>query len=341
MIFHSVKEPTYTTPNKVIFTRYNMDLRKFNPTNKDSPTVLIIAPCSGNHSCIIDYDKQKSAVERFINQGFNVYAITWQSATYNHKDLIIQDYIQATNEAIKIIQLETKIKAKDNKKIHLIGFSQGGWQAVIYASLFPKQVKTLTIVSTPIDSHSDTRDDSDMSRAKNMPDWLYDGMVGAGNGLVDGKFMLMGYKNVNFFESYVGKYYKMYKNMLSSKDNEKDMEKYNKFEQYINYTQKISGAFYSEIVNRIFKNNDLVKGNMEVYGVKIDLSKITCPVIILTGLRDEIVPKHYSINIVKYISTDKKDIYVYEDDCSHLGIMMSERVLDNTWEDVIKKMLEY
>ena len=341
IMFHSVKEPTYHTSNKVIYTKHNTELRKFNPTNKDSPIVLIIAPCSGNHSCIIDYDKQKSVVERFINQGFNVYGITWQSATYDHKDLIIEDYIKATNEAVKIIQLETKIKAKDNKKIHLVGFSQGGWQAVIYASLNPKQIKTLTIVSAPVDCYSDAKDDSDMSRAKNMPDWFYDGMVASSCGLVDGKFMLMGYKNMNFFESYIGKYYKLYKDMFNTKDNDKDIEKYKKFEQYVNYTQKISGAFYSEIVNRIFKNNDLVKGNMEFYGSKIDLAKINCPVFILVGSKDEIVPKYYSTNIIKYISTHKKDIHVYEDDCSHLGIMMSKRVLDNTWQEVIDKLFNY
>ena len=167
-------------------------------------------------------------------------------------------------------------------KIHIIGQCQDGWQAAIYTSLYPEKIASLTAAAAPIDLSAVYSLINDYAR---LPMVFFEYLVVIGNGLMDGKYMLLGFKNMQPQEHYVRKYYDMW-NMIES-DDQARLDRFFRFQNWYKYKQKLPGQLYLDIIKNIFKENNLTKpGSFSVRGIPVDLRNISCPVVILAGKKD-------------------------------------------------------
>lgn len=328
-IIHELQNPqtTWCTPNDVIYEHQTLCLRHF--PNRDDPTarrpVLIIPPQAGHHSNIADYSPAQSLVRVFHRYGYDVYVTEWLSATQEHKDLGIEDYIRLTDEAVEHIRERTGIY-----KIHLVGQCQGGWQATIYTALHQDKIATLIPAAAPIDVEAEPSPIVDNAK---MPMLVFRNLVALGNGLMDGKFILIGFKNMQPDEHYVIKYHRLWKWIQDN--NEDYIKRYIRFENWYEYTQKLPGRFYLEIIENIFKKNNLTKENsMKLNGKLLNLKNINCPVIILAGAKDHITPPGQAFALKKYISTPRENVIEILTEGGHIGTLMGTEALREDWSKV-------
>ncbi len=316
----------WSTPNFIIYEHQTLRLRHFpNPEMTGKRPVLILPPQAGHHANIADYSEEQSLVRVFHRYGFDVYVTEWLSATREHRNLGIADYIRLTNEAIEEIRRRTGLF-----KIHLVGECRGGWQAAIYTSIYPEKIASLVVAAAPIDVEASP---SPMNDYAKLPMSFFRYLVYIGGGLMKGRYILTGFKNMQPEEHYINKYNRLWK-MLEEND-EAGIERFKRFENWYEYTQDLPGRFYLEIVNYIFKENALVKPNyLKLDGQAIDLGKIDCPVVIMAGKKDHITPEGQAFSLKEHISTPKSDVIEILTEGGHIGTLMGNEALRSNWTRV-------
>lgn len=320
-------QTTWCTPNDIIYEHQTLCLRHF--PNREEPQatrpVLILPPQAGHHSNIADYSPAQSLVRVFHRYGYDVYVAQWLSATMEYKDLGIEDYIRLTDEAVETIRKKTGIY-----RIHLVGQCQGGWQAAIYTALHQEKISTLIPAAAPIDMEAA---ESPIVDNAGMPMSFFQAMVASGGGLMDGRYMLMGFKNMQPDEHYARKYRRLWKWVMN--DEEEYIKRHIRFENWYEYTQKLPGRFYLEIIKNIFKENNLTRpGVMRLNGQSLDLRNIDCPVIILAGTRDHITPPAQAFALKHYISTPGENVIEVLTGGGHIGTLMGTEALREDWTKV-------
>lgn len=319
---HPVNE--WCTPNNIIYEHQTLRLRHFpNPEEATARRpVLILPPQAGHSSHLADYSPAQSLVRVFHRYGYDVYVTEWLSADPEYKDLGVADYIRLTDEAAEEIRRRTGIY-----KIHIIGQCQGGWQAAIYTSLYPEKIASLVIAASPIDVEAAPA--AIVEYAK-MPMEFFEYLVARGNGLMDGKYILMGFKSLQADEHYVRKYKRLWD--MIEKEDEDWLKRFIRFENWYENTHFLPGRFYLDAIKNIFKENRLTKpGSWVLQGRPIDLGNITCPVIIMAGKKDHITPPPHVFALRKYVSTTQENIIEILTEGGHIGTLMGTESLREDW----------
>jgi poly(3-hydroxybutyrate) depolymerase len=321
-IHRPISMPAWTTANSIKLELENIILRDFS-VGKDEDAILIISPQAGHHSCIADFGRGQSLVEATLKAGKkSVYATEWKSATLERKSETIDDFILSMRECIRSI----------NSKVTLIGLCQGGWQSAIYTALFPEDVSCLVLAAAPIDFHAGNSKIGQFTSL--FPFSFYRSMVIMGGGLLDGKFLLTGFKMLNPVERYCGDYFDLFFNI----SDQAFLKRNRKFRDWYEYTQCIPGEFFLQVVKELFKNNKLIKGKLTILGRKVDLANIYHPLILIAGEKDDITPTEQLFNIEHYVKSEIINKYILP--AGHIGIFMGKKMIDNYWPKIFEEIFK-
>ena len=151
---------------------------------------------------IADYASGQSLVETLLGNGIGHVALTdWKSATEDMKDLEIDNYLADMVVAIDDL----------GGRVNLVGLCQGGWMSAMVAARFPDKVNSLVLAGAPIDT--DAGDGPIKRMAHESPVSFYEELVTLGGGLMRGKFMLQGWKNMHPEEHYVRQHIDLYEHI--------------------------------------------------------------------------------------------------------------------------------
>lgn len=317
-----IPKPGWTSPNRIKLELDSVILRDFSVGDasvQSGQTILIIPPQAGHHSSIADYDRGQSLVEAALQSGCkSVYVAEWKSATWRRKHETIDDFILAMSRCIESLE----------GKVTLIGLCQGGWQSAIYTALFPQDVSNLVLAGAPIDFEADFNKIG--LYASILPMSFYQSMVDAGGGILDGKYLLTGFKMLNPADRFIGDKADLYFNV----HDKAYMKRYRKFRDWYEHTENLPGAFYLQAIKELFKENRLVKGELRILGQKVDLRNIHCPLYLLAGDKDEITPQKLLFQMERYVSSRKIMKMVVP--AGHIGVFMGSKIVKDYWPQVFK-----
>jgi poly(3-hydroxyalkanoate) synthetase len=286
----------------------------------DNPPVFIIPPQAGHHSSIADFGSQaQSLVQTCTATTENkIYVLEWKNSVRKYETLDdLAVYVDVCVDTI-------------GEKVHLIGLCQGGWLSAIYAAIFPQKVASLLIGAAPIDFKAG---DSKLHEfVENIPMEGYKFIVNSGGGFLRGDVMLSGWKMTSPYERYVQDYINIWNNI----GNEDKLLRSRKFRIWYEYTQNISGKWYLQVIENLFKKNRLITGELRVLHRDVDLSNISCPVAMLAGEKDDITPKEQVYALGDYVSTPKKQQYKKVIPKSgHIGVFMGTNS-QNYWAEALQ-----
>lgn len=314
------RKPEWSTPNRSVYEDDAVVLRRFDDNRPGDP-LLIVPPQAGHHSCIADYAPDHSLVRTCLRETTGpVYAIEWKSSTPKRKDETIDDLVRQMMMCMKMIGSPATVA----------GLCQGGWLSAIYAAVFPADVRALILAASPIDFTAGGGKIQDIVHT--LPLWYYQYMVGCGGGTMSGDLMLMGWKFMNAYDRYVGDYLNLWINVRSDSYHQRTR----RFMGWYDYTQDLPGAWYLQVVKDLFKDNKLIKGELEVFGKPVDLARITCPLALLAGQRDDItlIPQVY--NMERYASTPEEHLFkATVPKAGHISVFMGQRALEHEWPEAL------
>jgi poly(3-hydroxybutyrate) depolymerase len=315
------RRPAWATPHEIVFEAPIARLRDFSVAGARAAVVptLVLPPHAGHDSCIVDFSPAQSQMATIVGAGLErAFALDWIGATPATRDATIDDYLDVVDRAVD----------HAGGRVNLIGDCQGGWLATIYAALAPERVNTLTIAGAPVDFHAGEPVIGELLDALAPRGDLrfYRALVAAGGGVLKGEHMLAGFILIRP-EGEVSRQAAL----LANVRDRAHVARYAEFEDWFKHTQDIPGAFYLWIVERLFCDNALVAGTLDVRGARVDLARIACPLNLLAGADDHITPPDQVFALADAASTPPEAVVRRATPGGHLGLFMGHEALRDHW----------
>jgi poly(3-hydroxyalkanoate) synthetase len=323
------RSPDWSTPNVVRLQRSFARLCDVSDGATDGVPVLVLPPQAGHASTIVDYSERQSQVQTLRASGLpRVFAAEWLSATHATRHTGIDDYLRFMRDAIAAI----------GGPVHLIGDCQGGWQAAIYAALFPEDVRTLTLAGAPIDFQAG---DGAIKQWVNLlcsttGMATYRAAVAANGGVLPGRAILGGFSLINPQQDF-----ERYSSLFDNLDDPTFLARHRWFETWYTHTQDLPGAFYLWLVENLFWKNRLVQGTLTAMDRPVNLGAVSMPLALLAGAKDHITPPAQVFGILPHVSTPRDQVLELTADGGHLGLFMGSAALANEWPRVAAHLLAH
>jgi polyhydroxyalkanoate depolymerase len=314
MKIHDELRPKLASPNVARLDLRTMVLRDYGAPG-GIPT-LVDAPHAGHTAMIADYHKGQSLIETLLANGVRHVALTdWKSATEDMKDLDIDNYLAELIVAIDDL----------GGRVNVVGLCQGGWLSAMPAARFPDKVNALVLAGSPIDT--DAGDGPIKRMVHRSPISFYEDLVALGGGLMRGKYMLQGWKNMHPEKHYVEDHVDLYEHI----GDPVYLAKRETFESWYENPIDLPGRWYLQAIRQLFKENRLAKGEFVGLGRRLNLKDVTCPVYLLAGDSDDITTKEQVFDAERYLGTPKARIEKRLVPGGHIGLFMGSRTLRETW----------
>ena len=162
---------------------------------------------------------------------------------------------------------------------------------------------------------------------------FYRSVVALGGGLMKGELMLGGFIAIQP-EAELAKQL----GLLAHLGDRDHLERYAPFEDWFKHTQDISGAFYLWIVEHLFRDNALVRGELEIGGEHVDLGRIDAPLFLLGGATDHITPPAQVFALADHTSTPADQVSKRVTSGGHLGLFMGTEALRDHWPPLMAEV---
>ncbi len=283
-------------------------LKHYKPvTQTEFKTPLLVVYALINRETMLDLQPGRSVVQTFLKSGIDLYMIDWGYPTRKDKYLTIDDHVNGyMNNIIDFIRKKHKIP-----KINLMGICMGGTFCVIYSALHPGKVKNLVTTVTP------TNFDTDQGL---LHIWMkhmdVDRMVDSlGNMPAD--MMNLGFLLLNPARLMIDKYVGFMENM----DKKEFVENFVRMEKWIFDSPDVPGETFRQFIKDLYQKNLLIKSQLMIGGRRVDLQKLSMPLLNFYGQFDHLVPPAACELLTSKVgSTDTQDVCL---DTGHIGIYVS------------------
>lgn len=274
-------------------------------------------PMAGHHSNIA-----QRAVKFYLDETEDsVYAVEWKPATRETRNYGIDEIVEHVGMAMDVIA------DGGHDEIHMAGLCQGGWAQAMWAALNPDRVASLTIAGSPIDFKAGGG--KLQMRLGFVTDAWIDWTICMNGGVWPGQAQLTGFKMLNPVDRYAGTYFDLMDAVNAGDD--KAVDKWVRNNSWYEYVQDLPGRMIREVVRKLFRDNQLVKGRLEVLGETVDLSRIDCPVAAITGDDDDITLEPQCAAILDHVSSERKAHYAIPK-TGHIGIFLKNASMEKWLE---------
>ncbi len=316
---HFELRPALASANRPLLDLRTMVFRDYSTPNASGVPTIVDAPYAGHSAMIADYQPGQSLMETLRDNGLSrLYLTDWKSATDDMKDLEIDQYLAELNVCVDEV----------GGRVNLVGLCQGGWMAAMYAARFPHKVASLVLAGSPIDT--DAGDGPVRKMAHTYPTSFYQELVDMGRGVMRGKLMLRGWKNMHPEQHYMTDHIDLYEHM----DDPEYLRKEEIFESWYENPIDLPGRWYLQAIVQLFKENRFAKGTFVALGQTLNLQAVTCPVYLLAGESDDITTKEQVFDAVKYLGTAPGKIVRKLVPGGHIGLFMGSRTLKDAWPEI-------
>ncbi|MEI6261226.1 MAG: class III poly(R)-hydroxyalkanoic acid synthase subunit PhaC [Deltaproteobacteria bacterium] len=298
------------TPSEVVYQEDRIKLKHYLPrTQIRYATPLLVVYALINRETMLDLQPGRSVVENFLNSGIDLYMIEWGYPTRKDRFLGFDDHINGYMD--NVINFIRERHGVDS--INLMGICMGGTFSVIYSALYPEKIKNLITTVTP------TYFDTDKGL---LHVWMKhvdaDRLVDT-YGNIPADLMNLGFLMLNPARLMIDKYVGFMENM----DDKIFVENFVRMEKWIFDSPDLPGEVFRQFIKDCYQQNLLIQNRLEVGGKRIDLKKITMPVLNIYGKFDHLVPPEACEPLIRYVgSTDKENLRL---DTGHIGIYVSSK----------------
>ncbi len=298
------------TPKELVFEEDKMRLFHYLPGEAlTCPTPILICYALVNRQYMMDLQSDRSLIRNLLGQGLDIYIIDWGYPDHGDRYVTMEDYIDVyLDDCVEVVRERTGCD-----KVNLLGVCQGGTFTAVYTALYPEKVRNLITMVAPFDFH--TTDGllnvwSQYMDIDNMVDTM---------GVIPGEFMNVGFLMLKPFQLMVDKYVGLMDNL----DDPATVTNFMRMEKWIFDSPAQAGEAFRKFLKDLYQDNKLVKGELEIGGRRVDLKKITMPLLNIYATEDHLVPPASSIPLNDLVGSEDKTLYSFPG--GHIGIYVSSR----------------
>jgi polyhydroxyalkanoate synthase len=310
VLLGEIKADIATTPYDVVYEQDRVKLKHYRPvTQKRVNTPLLIVYALVNRETMLDLQPGRSVVENFLERGVDVYMIDWGYPTRKDRYLGIDDHVNVyIDDVVDFIRQEN-----DVAKVNMMGICMGGTFCVIYSALHPEKVQNLVTTVCPTNFDIDTGLLNIWARDVSV-DRLVDTY-----GNISGDSLNLLFLLLNPARLMIDKYIGFFENV----SNKAFVENFIRMEKWIFDSPDVPGETFREFIRDCYQKNLLIQSKMVVGGKRVDLKKITMPLLNIYGKFDHLVPPEACELLTSKVgSKDTEDICLKT---GHIGIYVSSK----------------
>ena len=269
-----------TTPGKVVYETRLFQLIQYAPTTEEVlETPLVIFPPWINRFYILDLMPKKSFVRWCVDQGVTLFMVSWKSADESIRDIMMDDYVAAQEEAIDTIRDLLGVKS-----VHTIGYCVAGTTLAATLAYLAAEKKADKVASvTFLTAQVDFEDPGDLKMFVGDDVMAMLKQLTSENGVLDGRVMAATFnllRGRDLIWNYVVNNY-----LLGQEPAPFDLLHWN------SDVTNLPGEWHRDYLDRLYRQNLMVTpGGISVKGVPVDLSKVETPAYIQAGREDHIAP---------------------------------------------------
>ena len=345
--FISYSKELNLSDHEIVFQNDNIKLLHYRDNNSnlqtkgsESKNILLVIYAPINRFHILDLNPSKSIVRTLLNNGIEVYLLDWGYPDKKDDTLTLKDYIDYIDDAVNVIiksRSITTTSSSSTTKISILGYCWGGITSLIYTAAVAGAINQkniidkLILMATPVDFSKDNTTVSLWSKSINT-DKTIDIF-----GHFDGYFLDFVFNMRNPAKFIFAKYFNLWRNL----DNKEFVNTFIDVEKWLHDTPPIPGELYKKMVNDCYKNNLLITGNMKLEdeklekedgNTKINLNKITIPVLSIIAEKDNLVSPISSLAINDNISSKEKKVFMHPG--GHVSLCISNEAHKELWPKV-------
>jgi polyhydroxyalkanoate synthase len=313
------------TDSAVIYEENKLELHHYEPAAvEDGPdtvqhgTPVFIVYALVNRPYILDLQPDRSVIRRLLEDGFEVYLVRWGDPSRLDTALGLSDYVCRYLDNC----IEAACDHAAVEDLHLLGYCMGGTLSIMYTALMADRVRTLSLMATPIVFEE---------TGGVLEQWAggFDpGTVVETFGNVPAELLAFEFAMMEPVQNLVTKYVRFFENV----EDEEFVANFARMERWTWDGVDVAGTVYREFVDEIYRENNLISGEMEVCGERVDPTAIDVPVLQIVGEYDHIVPSESSKPFNDIVGSD--DERLIEFSAGHIGISVSSKAHDRLWPEV-------
>ena len=299
-----------TTPYDIVYQEDRVRLKHYKAISEIQlrPPLLVVYALI-NRETMLDLQPGRSVVQSFLNHGIDLYMVDWGYPTRKDRFLTIDDHVNGYMDNM----VDYILQKHNLDKINLMGICMGGTFCVIYSALHSEKIKNLITTVSP--TNFDTDEGLLHIWMKNVD---VDRMVGT-FGNLPADLMNFGFLLLNPARLMIDKYVGFLENM----DNKAFVENFIRMEKWIFDSPDVPGETFRQFVKDCYQKNLLIQSKMEVGGQRVDLKKITMPLLNFYGQYDHLVPPSACEMITSKVgSKDTENMCL---GTGHIGIYVSSK----------------
>ena len=307
-----------TTPSEVVYEENKLELLHYEPqTDEQHGVPVLVTYALINKPFILDLQPDRSVIRRLLEAGHDVYLVDWNEPSRLDQHLTLSDYINRyIDNCVDVVREQS-----GQDSINILGYCMGGTMMAIYATLYPEKVLNLGLMAAGLcfDETGGVLEDwgsADYYDPRDVTDAV---------GNVPAEMLDDGFAVMDPVDNYVTKYVGFYDNM----DDDDFAANFARMERWLSEGIDVAGEAYVEFLEKIYQNNELYNGEMELDGEHVDLSEIDMPVLLLMGEYDHLIPSESSKPFLDVIPSEDTTIIEYP--TGHIGLSVSSASHENVW----------
>lgn len=333
------------SPYEIIHDNGLVKLRHYLPLTEDVITVdgqpftvnkqqhrvpVVIVPPLAVNMLIYDLFPERSLVKYLLASGFDVYLIDWGNPERQHTHYNLHTYV-----AEFMPEFLGKVREHSGQQqLSLHGWSMGGVFTLCYTALtHDENIRNLVILGTPINSHASgaigkvyqyverraewVRKNTGFRIHNLNPQWLH----------TPGWMNVVGFKMTNPVGSMMG-----YWELIVKLADRQFVINHATTSAFLDKMVAYPGGIIQDMMVRIWIDNELAKGYMQIGTGEVRLSDINSALFAAAGKSDNMVTKAAVETLMEHIGSSDKTFTVVAG--GHMGILSGSKAPSDVWPKV-------
>jgi polyhydroxyalkanoate synthase subunit PhaC len=277
-----------TTPKDEVWREDKVTLHRYRPLAEPKlrTPVLIVYGLVGRWT-MADLQEDRSLVRNLLREGIDLWVVDWGNPSRADRWLTLDDYIEGyLGECVDEIRARTGAG-----QVTLLGICEGGVFTTCYAALEPEKVKALVNTITPVDFHADAAGEERLGYGfinlwtRNLPPEEIDRLIDA-HGCLPGQFMGAVFSMMTPMRSLL----KYNLDLVEVAEDEGKLLNFLRMEKWIADRPDHPGEAAKQWLKDLYQQNKLARNQFELGGRRVDLGRITMPVLNVYARDDHIIP---------------------------------------------------
>jgi polyhydroxyalkanoate synthase len=325
VIVDSLEVPVGLTPKDVVWTLNKAKLYRYKPTKPPDeryPIPLLLVYALINKPFIFDLAPDRSFVEYMVDQGFDLYLLDWGAPGAEDGNTTFDDYV--TEYLYRAVRKMLRVSGA--QAFSMLGYCLGATLTTLYAALYPQApIRNMILLTAPIDFSTSPEGSMAMWVEEERLD--IDRLVGS-FGNVPGELIRHWAKLLKPVENFVGAYVNVWKVM----DDKKAVQGWQAINRWVEDVIPFAGAAFRQFVVDYIRGNELITGQHEIKGQRVDPSNIHAALLNVVAQYDHLVAQSQAESIMELVSSEDKELRVIPS--THVGIMASSRARYKLWPEL-------